>query len=211
MIYINVNDIERLIEDGKIKHIYLDFDETCTNSIDSVLIQLNRRYGTNYNMYDVNTWNFNNIFPNLKSIEIEEIFDSGEFFDRLTWKSGVGKFIEKHLDIITIVTKGNAMNLLLKELWIKHKFPTIDFIGLEGTVMDKSMVDMGLGTVHIDDNQSNLYSTDSEYKIMFENIPNAEWNNDWLETDAEGEFRVLGDLFHGKVYYEKRFTMKGWE
>lgn len=204
MTYINVNDIEQMISDGKIKHIYLDFDETCVNSIDSVLIQLNRRYGTNYNMYDVNTWNFNNIFPNIVSIEIEEIFDSREFFDRLTYKDGVGKFIEKHLDIITIVTKGNAMNLLLKELWIKHKFPTIDFVGLEGTVMDKSMVKMGLGALHIDDNQDNLKSTDAEYKIMFVNVENAEWNDKW--TAEKGRYEIRRD-----GYWEKRFKIKGWE
>ena len=179
MTYINVNDIEQMIKSGKIKRIFLDMDECVVNSIDSVLIQLNRRFDTCYFMNDVNTWNMTNLFPTLKSIEIEEIFDSAEFFDSLTWKDGAFDFVNRHHDIISIVTKGNALNLARKEEWIRIVFPSIDFIGLEGTVMDKSMVNMGLNTVHIDDNQDNLFSTNAEYKILFENVKDTEWNNKW--------------------------------
>ena len=179
MTYINVNDIEQMIEEGKIKHVYLDFDECVVDSINSVLIQLNRKYGTNYNMYDIHKWNMEDCFPNVTSIEIEDIFDSQEFFDNLIWKDGAIEFITKYHDMITVVTKGKRLNLDRKEVYIRKPFPSIDFIGLEGVVMDKSMVDMGLNSLHIDDNQSNLWSTDSEYKILYKNIENADWNKEW--------------------------------
>lgn len=209
--YINVNDIEKLIKDGKIKHIFIDYDEVMVKSIKAVLDQLNERYNTAYITGDCTTWNMNNLFSNLSEIELLEIFDSVRFFDEVEMYEGVYEFINKYFDMITVVSKGLDTNLYLKKLWLDKYFPTIDFIGLEGTVMDKSMVKMGLNTVHIDDNQSNLWSTDAEYKILFENVPNAEWNKDWEITDDKGEFSILGDEFHGKTYYEKRFIMKGWE
>ena len=158
--------------------IFCDADETLFNSIDSVLIQLNRRFSTNYTMSEVTEWDFKNIFPQITSIEIEEIFDSVEFFDNLTWKDGALDFIHKYYDDITIVTCGNATNLYLKELFIRHWFPSIKFIGIESTVMDKSSVDMS-GGIMIDDNQKNLWSCNADYKILFENVPRADWNDEW--------------------------------
>ena len=186
MTYINVNDIEQIIRDGEITHIYLDFDECVVDSIDSVLIQLNRKYETSYNMYDTKKWNLNDIFPKITSEEIEDVFDSREFFDNLRWKDGAIEFIDKYHDMITIATKGKHLNLIRKEVYIRKPFPSIDFIGLEGTVMDKSMVNMGLGAVHIDDNQDNLISTNAEYKVLFENVKDAEWNNNWNGLKMKG-------------------------
>lgn len=202
---ITVNDIIKINP----KHIYLDVDETLIDSIDAVLLQLNRRYGTDYKSNQVNTWNFTNLFPNITSIEIEEIFDSEEFFETVKWKDGAIDFVKRFHDKITIVTCGNATNLYLKEKFIRNIFPNIDFIGLESTVMDKSSVPMGQGDMMIDDNQDNLYSVDAEYKILFENIPNADWNNTWYENQNFWLRRqTCGYIITS--YYIKNYKMKAW-
>lgn len=176
---ITVNDIENLIKEGKIKHVFLDVDECVTDSITSVLLQLNRRFNTNFKTSDVTTWDMTNCFPNIKSIEIEEIFDSKEFFNNLKFKDGAYSFVKQHRNIITFLSKGNALNLARKQRWLTTFFPDVEFIGIEGTEPDKSSVNMGYGDAHIDDNQRNLMSTTAEYKILFDNVPNAEWNKDW--------------------------------
>lgn len=177
--YINVKNIDEMIDKCEINHIYLDFDEVASESIDAVLIQLNDRFHTAYKMSDIHKWDFSDCFPSIHGSDILEIFDSKKFFDDLKWKDGAIEFIEKYKDIITIPTKGNKMNLYLKEIYIRSYFKDIDFIGLDGTNADKSMVRMGEGSLHIDDNESNLYSTNAQYKILFENVPNAEWNMNW--------------------------------
>jgi hypothetical protein len=111
MTYINVNDIEQMIEDGRIKHIYLDFDCTMVDSITAVLSQLNERYGTSYIASDCTTWNFSNLFPNLSEVELLEIFDSVRFCDEVKMYEGVYEFIIKHLEIITVVSNRLETNL----------------------------------------------------------------------------------------------------
>ena len=181
------------------------------DSIKAVLNQLNERYNTTYETKDCNTWNMKNLFPNLNEIELLEIFDSERFFEEVEMYNGVYKFINKHLDITTVVSKGLSMNLYLKEKWIQKHFQFIKFIGLDGTIMDKSMVDMGLKALHIDDNQDNLFSTTAEYKLLYENVPNTDWNDEWDTTDEDGEFNILGDPWHSPiVYHEKRFIMNSW-
>ena len=177
--YINVNNIEQMIDEGKIKRIFLDYDCTMVNSIEAILNQLNEKYNTGYITEQCTTWNFENLFPNLSENELLEIFDSTRFFEEVKMYEGVWDFVNKYFNMITVVSKGLETNLYLKSKWLNKYFPSIDFIGLEGVVMDKSMVNMGLGAVHIDDNQDNLISTNAEYKILFENVPNAEWNNRW--------------------------------
>lgn len=199
MEYINVSYIEQLIKDGKIKRIFLDYDCTMVNSIEAVLNQLNERYNTAYITEDCTTWNFSNLFPDLTEVELLEIFDSVRFFDEVKMYEGVWEFVNKHLDMITVVSKGLETNLYLKRKWINKYFPTIDFVGLEGTIMDKSMVNMGLGSLHIDDNEKNLWSTNSEYKILYENVPNTEWNSGWIDTPFPA------------TEYEQRFIMNNWK
>ena len=179
MTYINVNNIEQMIRNGEITRIYLDYDCTIVDSIEACLNQLNELYNTAYITEDCTTWNFNNLFPNLEEDELLKIFDSPRFFNEVKMYEGVYDFINKYFDMITIVSKGLKDNLYLKSKWLNKYFPSIDFIGLEGVVMDKSMVNMGLGAVHIDDNQDNLISTNAEYKVLFENVKDAEWNNNW--------------------------------
>jgi len=67
--------------------------------------------------------------------------------------------------------------------------------------MDKSSVLMGKGDIMIDDNQENLFSVDAEYRILFENIPNTDWNNEWYDG---------GSPFNLYNYTFKNYTMNAW-
>lgn len=198
--YTNIKDIEAL----NVDNIYLDYDCTMVNSIKAVLNQLNERYNTAYIASDCTTWNFNNLFPTLTECELLEIFDSERFFEEVEFYEGMWEFINRNHDKITIVTCGLAMNLYRKEQWIRKFFPNIKFIGIDSVVMDKSSVKMGKNSIHIDDNQENLRSTDAEYKVMFVNVEDASWNDKW--TAEKGRYAMRRD-----GYWEKRFKINSWK
>lgn len=166
-------------------YCYMDFDEVLVNSIDSVLVTLNRRYNKNFKANDIYKWDFTDRFETTLD-EIEEIFSSEEFFENLTWKKDAKEFLQKLYDEnnVTIVTKGTRMNLLLKQKWLKDQgFENIDFIGLDHT-QSKGEVDMSDGFL-IDDNEQNLYECNAKYKILFENFPNRDWNSTWKGLRAK--------------------------
>lgn len=169
-------------------HWYIDFDEVLTNSIESVLVTLNRRYNTCYKPQDVYEWNFTNIYQNMTDQEIEDIFDSEEFFENLTWKKDAKDFLQeaydKYPNNISIVTKGNKINLIRKQKWLKEQgFDNINFIGLS-LGQSKGEVDMSDGVL-LDDNQENLEESNAKWKILFENYPNKSWNKDWTGLRAK--------------------------
>lgn len=205
--YTNIKDIEAL----NVDNIYLDYDCTMVDSIKAVLNQLNERYNTAYITSDCTTWNFNNLFPDLTECELLEIFDSERFFEDVELYEGMWEFINRNHDKITIVTCGLAMNLYRKEQWIRKFFPNIKFIGIDSVVMDKSSVKMGKNSMHIDDNQDNLRSTDAEYKVMFVNVKDANWNDKWTaeKTDIRGTKYGYGIRRDG--YWEQRFKINSWK
>lgn len=158
---------------------YLDMDEVLIESIESVLVTLNRRYNKNFKANDIYEWDFKDRFDTSLE-EVEEIFSSEEFFENLKWKKEAKEFLQKLYDEnnVTIVTKGSKINLLLKRKWLKEQgFENIDFIGLDHN-QSKGEIDMSDG-YFIDDNEQNLYESNAKYKILFENYPNKSWNSNW--------------------------------
>ena len=160
-------------------NIYIDFDETLTNSISSILYILNKQYGTNVKAEEVKSWDFTDCFPNLKVEELENLFSSDDFFKHLTWKPYMKSLLYLTSKYnITIVTKGDKINLQKKQQWLKEQgFEHINFIGLDLQI-SKGMIDMSDG-IFIDDNQWNLQESNAKYKLLFENYTNCEWNNEW--------------------------------
>lgn len=161
--------------------IYLDFDETITNSIEAVLSILNPKYGTTYSPEEVKKWNFDDVFPDIKPDEIESCFESDIFWKNITFKEYAQEVIEKLLDRnyeLTIVTKGTFNNLIKKVCWINKYFSNrINIITLEPNE-SKGKIDMSDGIL-IDDNQFYLRESNAKYKVLFENYKDCEWNNTW--------------------------------
>ena len=58
--------------------------------------------------------------------------------------------------------------------------------------------------MHIDDNQNNLRSTDAEYKVMFVNVEDANWNDKWTAEKCRYAIRYDG-------YCEQRFKINSWK
>lgn len=161
--------------------IYLDFDETITNSIGAVLSVLNPKYNTTYSPEEVKLWDFRDAFPNVKLDELASCFESDIFWQNLTFKENAQEVIEKLLDRnyeLTIVTKGTFNNLIKKVCWINKYFDNrINIVTLKPNE-SKGNIDMSDGIL-IDDNQLYLKESNAKYKILFENYKNCEWNNAW--------------------------------
>lgn len=188
-------------------HIYIDFDEVLVNSIQADLDILNKRYGTNFTPNQVKSWNFRDCFPQLGDDEIEDVFNDPRFFELLTWKNDAKTFLRychKLSRPITLVTKGNKENLSLKTDWLEEQgFGWLSYIGLS---LDKSKgsIDMSDGIL-IDDNQDNLNESNARIKILYENYPNCEWNNNWngLRVSYFSDLYCL--LEHFVVGWDKTF------
>lgn len=161
-------------------YVYLDVDETLTNSIKAVLTVLNKRYNTNYKAYQVTTWNFTNLFPDMTNEEIEEIFNSDDFFENLKFKPYAKKWLKQQheLNNVTLVTHGSQINLQKKKKWFEQQgFKNINFIGLPHEI-NKGNIDMS-DALFIDDCKSNLECSNAKYKVLYKNIPDGEWLKDW--------------------------------
>lgn len=166
--------------------LFLDFDEVLADSIEAVLCILNEKYNKNIKFKEVKVWNFTDVFPETHGEEISQIFDQDEFWDVVNFKHGAREFIKYALDNpyiedITVVSVGRKNNLINKERFLKEHFgDKIKFIGIysHDCVMDKSCVDMS-GGIFVDDNENNLFSSNADYKLLFKNVADAEWNSKW--------------------------------
>ena len=192
-----------------IDNLYVDFDDTLVGSSEVIVGLLNKRFNTNKNVKDLTTWNYTNLFPTIKGIEIEELFDTQEFFDKLKWKDGAVEFINRFPDKIIILSKGNALNLTRKKLWIRKQFPNIKFIGLESDV-SKASINMGKSDCIIDDHADNLLDVKAEYRIMFESFKHVEWNDKFYLHMYNGE-NISSYYKFNNLYYIKNYIMGNWK
>ena len=165
------------------KKLFLDFDGVIANTIEGITSLYNEDFAA-YPDYQyvpwwrVETWCFkecNCATPDY----IDHYFNQQRFFERLNfmpWAKEVISILCKVYNV-TIVSHGYSPNLLLKEAWIKARFPDIKFIGVDlYKHSDKSCVDM-YGGIFIDDNANNLKTSNAQYKFCFGDL--YEWNKDW--------------------------------
>lgn len=165
-------------------NLFMDFDEVLVDSIRSILLILNPRYGTDFKPDDCTQWDFRDLFPDITPDEVEKCFESDEFWGTLRFKT-VGQNVLDFLDKlksyynIVIVSKGTETNLKKKRQWLIDNMPipySFIPIGLDGS---KGDIDMA-GGVHIDDNQYYLNESNATYKILFYNATcETDWNNEW--------------------------------
>ncbi len=153
---------------------YVDMDGTLTDSVQSTVDILNRRYNKNLKSNDIKTWYFEE-YGNISPEEIEEIFMSDEFFSNLKFFDGAKEWLEKNKENIKIITKGTPINLIKKQKFLnEHGFENIEFIGVPlGGIKGDYIVNKD--STLIDDSVENLINSGCKYNILFLTNSLAEW------------------------------------
>lgn len=175
---------------SKIK-LYLDFDNTLTNSTKSFCKTYNLFYNfiPNFvlaNYEKVDAWNFRDQCTLIKTDEeVEKIFGMQTFFANLEFMNKNTKEILQELNEkyhIILCSVGSYQNISLKSDWIQRNLSFIKdsiFIVNGGNYKDsfnKSIIDMS-NSIIVDDVEDNLYSSNAKYKINFGDIHS--WNCNW--------------------------------
>lgn len=180
--------------------LYLDLDEVILDSINAVLEILNARYNKDAKFDDIKMWNFNDAFPNMTSDEIEDIFESKEFFDHVKFKDGAESFIEWAkrkfgASNITFVTKGGKTNIYYKKVFIEKYFPELVVIGVP--LEDKKSFYTVEDAILIDDSRKNLDDSNCKVNILYLNSNDAEWNEGYegIYVRSFGELILLLENF----------------
>lgn len=159
--------------------IFVDFDETLTESINAIMEIVGKEYGV-YSFYKPLKWDFSDIYPFLSARELEQKFDSDEFFETLKLKPyalEVLSELSKEYEI-SVVTVASSISLPKKKIFIEKNLPFIkEVVGISHGE-SKSSVDMS-GAIFFDDVEKNLNDSNATKKVLFENVPGAEWNKNW--------------------------------
>ena len=160
----------------------LDWDCTLTKSLDPIVNELNKKYGTNAKPKDIKSWNFNEVKQDLSDDEIERLFSLSQFFDELEFYDGAKEFLLLHKDNCMIITKGTHHNIYNKRDFLDlNGLEDIDMIGLPLNI-SKSVINMQMEdrvVVFIDDGTKNLNDSNADIKIQFREFGETEWNKDW--------------------------------
>jgi 5'(3')-deoxyribonucleotidase len=166
-----------------IDKVYVDVDEVLLNSIEAVCQILNKRYNKDLHEKDIMSWNFKE-YGEISEHEIEDIFDSKEFFDIVTLNPSGVKMIKELLKRklpVHLITKGRWQNIELKYDYLRNHGIVDDYnVHYTGIPLNRSKgaFDMA-NAIFIDDNQDNLYESNAYIKILCENNHGADWNNRW--------------------------------
>ena len=171
-------------------NIYVDFDDTITDSLETLLIIANQRYGTHITRKDIKKWSFSGVFGNVPNQEIANIFGEEEFFKRLHLKdrclitlSGLARRNKVYIVSKVVSTEG----MQRKYNWIKDNLMgfcnNLEFIGIPIRA-SKGDINMG-GGIMIDDNVNFLNETNAKYKIFYNNHRPFDETQKWdgLEVD----------------------------
>ena len=164
---------------SKIK-LYLDMDNTLTNSTKSFCESYNFIYEhhkdfTPANWELVDTWNFSNQCPILKSdSDVLDIFENPLFFDCLELMNDNTYEVLRELNEryqIIIVSIGTPINLSRKALYLQETLPFIKDYALlynNGIKMNKEIIQMNYpDSIFIDDHIENLISSNAINKYVF--------------------------------------------
>lgn len=162
-------------------NIYIDFDNTLTNTSAKVVEILNKRMNQNKDYKRLKEYDFSDLYPNLTYWDIEEVFNDKELYENIEVYNNAIDVIkgESARNNIYIVTLGTKENLEIKKTFLKKigLGKCVEFIGILNTGKnDKSCVDMKDG-VFIDDHIDCLLSTNAKTKILFKSFEKAKWSN----------------------------------
>lgn len=168
--------------DDKI-NVYMDVDDVILLSTETVLDILNQRYNIDppKTIKDVKQWNYKSIYRKITQKEINDIFDSDDFWDNV-------KVSQKFLDMVCqpwfirdynliFFTKGTVTNLTKKKEFFESidcALPPYQYIGIDPE-LNKNDFDLTNG-IQVDDNIYNL-NTNATWKILLKNSHEADYND----------------------------------
>ena len=158
---------------------FLDADGVLLRSVDSVVEILNSRFNKSVLPQDITSWNFSCSFD-VTTQEIEDIFSSDEFFERVKFQDGAIDFLQRNKEWTTIITKGTDRNIQLKrKLFADNGFDNIHIIGLPLNE-SKDSINMR-NSIFVDDVVSNLNDvTSARFNVLFKEYDNyTSWSDNW--------------------------------
>lgn len=179
--------------------LFLDFDCTIANSHKAYCEVYNQLYCNHKDFVPadylkVKEWSLKDQCPLVEhSISV---FGHPKFFEILEFMPNAEEIIkELHNKYqIIICSIGTFDNISLKSQWIKNNMPYINnmiLINNEGIKMDKSIVNMN-ESIFIDDVSSNLFSSNSEMKILYGQ--KFKWNENWQGLWCKDWFEIANLL-----------------
>lgn len=166
-----------------IDKIFLDFDNTITNSAKAICDIYNEDFSyykdfSHINWWDIDTWDFKELKCASKKYLLS-YFNQPRFFKILEAMPWVERVIDDLCKVypVEVISLGTYANLKLKEEWIFEKFPNVQFTGvLSSKFKDKSHIDMKNG-FFLDDNEKYLSSVNASDIACFGDI--YSWNKNW--------------------------------
>lgn len=176
--------------------IFIDFDDTITQSVENVVRIVNKRYNLNVDYKDVCDWNWQDVYPTIPSSQISSVFGEKEFFNTLQFKGKALEVLFKYSmrnNIIIVSKIINRTAMVNKDEWIrKHLIGSgvdVEFRAIKIT-QSKGLIDMA-GGIMVDDNAKYLQETNAKYKILFRNdtkfSKQQKWNgievDNWADLD----------------------------
>lgn len=176
--------------------LYLDCDDTITNSSETVVKIICKRYGLDKTIKDLKDFEYKSIYKDITTEEVVDIYESDEFWELVDLKDDFKRVKDqlKELFDINIVTCGTEINFGKKKKFIdKHlEMPMIGVSIYKEKRFDKSEVDM-LGGIQIDDNHKCL-QTNASIKVLLKDFRINNLHKEFVEAGEENMY-VVRDWF----------------
>lgn len=190
-------------------NIYIDFDDTITQSVENVIRIVNQRFNKNVKVQDIGEWDFSDVYPDIPLEDIVNVFGEEEFFRTLKFNDDVIPTLRKYTKYnnIIIVSKVDMSIIQRKFNWIKNHLIDIginvEFYGVP-LGKSKSIIDMSDG-IMIDDNASFLKETNAKYKILYKGKRKFDTKQEW-DGYTVSSWKELNKLLHNIISKEKGYT-----
>lgn len=166
--------------------IFVDVDGTVLDTTGALADYYNEHYHTEEGFIEadgdlIEVWDAHDQMP-LMNGAIEHIFESDFFWDNVRIKEGAVDIIRGWVEDgeeVYFLSIGSSTNIAKKTEFLKKHFPFVHrhimLVQNKFMKMDKSIVDMA-GAMIIDDHVSNLLTCNAEYKVLFKDLGDKEWN-----------------------------------
>lgn len=193
--------------------LYLDCDDTITNSSEIVVKIICKRYGVDKTIKDLQDFGYRSIYKNITTKEIIDIYESNEFWEMVDLKSDFKKIMEqlKSLFDINIVTCGTEINFAKKKDFIDRNFG-VQMIGVsiyKEKKFDKSEVDM-FGGIQVDDSYKCL-QTNASIRVLLKDFGVNNLHKEFTEAGEDNMYvaRDWNELFELLKFFNEHREFVG--